>query len=73
MHSCMENSIFLLKVHIQEKKSTYNNLNQTMTNIPNFIKNFINSKHLNLTHTYSLLDPVLGSGNEVVILAFYGI
>ena len=44
-----------------------------MTNIPNFIKNFINSKHLNLTHTYSLVDPILGSGNEVVMLAFYGI
>ena len=44
-----------------------------MTNIPNFIKNFINSKHLNLTHTYSLVDPILGSWDEVVMLAFYDI
>lgn len=34
----------------------------------NFIDKFIDSKHMNLTLTYSLVGPVLGSGNDVVII-----
>ena len=65
----MESSIYLLKVYTQRKKFTYNNLNVNFNiNMANFIDKFIDSKHMNLTLTYSLVGPVLGSGNDVVII-----